>query len=427
MLYFSQAYTYFAHVQHLSPISDTTFKALFDYATIGILVVDDRGIINLANNSALTVFGYSIQELEGQPIGILVPNRFDHVHEKHRTGYMKHPENRSMGAGRDLFGLRKSGEEFPAELSLSSYEKEGKKYVIVFVVDITVRKNFDIELVRQKEETAQYANQLHRLNEQLEQKVIDRTAMLRETLRQLELSKEDLSQALEKEKELGDLKSRFVSMASHEFRTPLSTIMSSAALISKYTTTEQQENRDKHVMRIKDQIKHLNDMLEDLLSLGKLEEGVVRVNNTSFDAVQWLGEIYAELAPLLKPGQTITWKHSGDAVVLGDKKLLRFVLLNLFSNAIKFSDEGSDIKLDSLAADGNWQITVTDAGMGIPEQDIPHLFERFHRANNVSNIQGTGLGLHIVKRYVDLLNGEIAVTSEIQKGTSITITLHAGE
>jgi PAS domain S-box-containing protein len=410
-------------VQHLTPISDITFKALFDHATIGILVVDDRGIINLANNSALAIFGYKIDELEGQPIGILVPRRFDHIHEKHRSSYMKHPENRAMGAGRDLYGVRKSGEEFPAELSLSSYEKEAKKFVIVFVVDITVRKNFDRELLRQKEETAQYATELHKLNEHLEQKVIDRTAMLRETLSQLELSKEELSQALEKEKELGDLKSRFVSMASHEFRTPLSTIMSSASLIGKYTTTEQQENRDKHVQRIKEQIKHLSDMLEDLLSLGKLEEGVVKVHPEVFDIQQWFGEMDTEIRPLLKKGQQIKWNHTGPDRVHSDRKLLRFVLLNLFSNAIKFSDEESEIKIDSILHDSKWYLTVTDAGLGIPAQDIERLFERFHRATNVSNIQGTGLGLHIVKRYVDLLAGDISVKSELQKGTSICMVI----
>jgi signal transduction histidine kinase len=290
-------------------------------------------------------------------------------------------------------------------------------------VDITVRKQFDSDLLRQKEETAQYASQLHKLNEQLEQKVIDRTAMLRETLSQLELSKEELSQALEKEKELGDLKSRFVSMASHEFRTPLSTIMSSASLIGKYTTTEQQENRDKHVSRIKEQIKYLSDMLEDLLSLGKLDEGVVKVTIEALDVFQWFHDIDAELKPLLKAGQRIVWNHTGADMVHSDRKLLRFVLLNLFSNAIKFSDEGKEIKVDSVLHDAKWFLTVTDQGLGIPEQDVEHLFERFHRATNVSNIQGTGLGLHIVKRYVDLLNGDISVKSELNKGTSICMVI----
>jgi signal transduction histidine kinase len=261
------------------------------------------------------------------------------------------------------------------------------------------------------------------LNKNLEQKVEQRTETLKEALLELEKSQNELSEALDKEKELNEIKSRFVSMASHEFKTPLSTILSSASLISRYEDKEGHANRDRHVQRIKNSVKHLNELLEDFLSLGSLEAGRTLIDNEDFNLKEFLQELMEEINVILKPGQTIQLKQNGINEFATDKRLLKNILLNILSNAIKFSHEYSCIKMCVNTNEDGLFISVEDSGIGIPEEDKKYLFSSFFRGTNVSNIQGTGLGLHIVKRYVDLLNGSIQLQSELEKGTIIMIEL----
>ncbi len=210
-------------------------------------------------------------------------------------------------------------------------------------------------------------------------------------------------------------------MASHEFRTPLSTILSSISLLSKYSTTEDQPKRDKHIDRIKSSVKSLTDILNEFLSLGRIEEGKVEVNPDSFDLIQFISNIIYEMNVLLKPGQHIQYTHVGSPITYSDSNLLKHVVINLLSNAIKFSPENSTITIESEIKNDNTQLKFSDKGIGIPTIDQVHLFERFFRATNVANIQGTGLGLHIVGRYIDLLNGTIQYTSELENGSTFTI------
>jgi signal transduction histidine kinase len=222
---------------------------------------------------------------------------------------------------------------------------------------------------------------------------------------------------------LGDLKTRFVSMASHEFRTPLSTILSSASLASKYITEEDQEKRDKHIGRIKSAVSHLTEILNDFLSIEKIEDGNMIANYSIFNLKELLTSIINELTGIVKPDQEIIYIHQGGQTITLDHFLLRNIMINLLSNAIKFSPENSKIKVDSKFKNGQIEIRIKDSGIGISIKDKEHLFERFFRASNVTNIQGTGLGLHIVGRYVELLNGEIKYTSELEKGSTFTIKL----
>ena len=251
------------------------------------------------------------------------------------------------------------------------------------------------------------ATDMRRLNTQLEAKVEERTVILKEALQKLERSQLELSEALDKEKQLSEIKGRFVSMASHEFRTPLSTVLSSASLLSKYTTTEEQDKRTRHVEKIKSSVKHLNDILEDFLSLGKLNEGKVEVQSTEFDLQAFLEDLIDEMKGLLKKNQYFIFHHEGNNMVCSDKKLLKNIVINLTSNAIKFSDEGAPLELRSKITDDAMQVTIKDKGIGIAEDDLDHLYSSFYRGKNAVNIQGTGLGLHIVKRYVELLSGTI--------------------
>ncbi|OYW18829.1 MAG: hypothetical protein B7Z54_05250 [Sphingobacteriales bacterium 12-47-4] len=212
-----------------------------------------------------------------------------------------------------------------------------------------------------------------------------------------------------------------MSMASHEFRTPLSSVLSSASLLAKYTQSEEQEKRNKHINRIKDSVKHLNEILEDFLSLGRLDENKVMVSHSTFDLEELLHETAEELKPVLKKEQKVVIEHSGEKMVHTDKRLVKNILINLSSNAAKFSGEGKPITIQSLVVDHFLTIDVIDKGIGIPEDDQQHLFSSFFRGSNAINIQGTGLGLHIVKRYADLLHGTVHLQSKLDEGTTITI------
>ena len=246
------------------------FKALFEYATEGILLVNQSGKIILANPACEKLFGYENGELQGNPIELLIPQRFAHNHSAHREKFNKNPHPRTMGIGMDLYGKRKNSEEFSVEVSLSPLETSTEKFVIAFIIDITTRKKNEDYIKKQKEE-------LEILTKDLEKRVKDRTMILEEALHQLEKSREELSIALEKEKELNEMKSRFVSMASHEFRTPLATILSSIVLVTKYREQNDKENEMRHIERVKSSVSHMTDILNDMLSISKLEEGKINV------------------------------------------------------------------------------------------------------------------------------------------------------
>ncbi len=276
--------------------------------------------------------------------------------------------------------------------------------------------------MKKQNELEKVTFEIRKLNTELEKKVDERTHILKEALEKLEQSQTELHEALDKEKQLNEIKSRFVSMASHEFRTPLSAVLSSAALLSKYTKEDDQEKRNKHIDRIKDSVKHLNDILEDFLSLGKLDEGRISADPHEFNLHEMMNETLADMKVVLKPGQKFDFKYEGEEKINADKKLLRNILINLISNAAKFSEEDTPIAISAKGDKERSTIAVADKGIGISKKDQEHLFTMFYRGSNVTNIQGTGLGLHIVKRYLDLINGTVNLQSTLGKGTSITIT-----
>jgi PAS domain S-box-containing protein len=252
---------------------------------------------------------------------------------------------------------------------------------------------------------------------------INRIAVFTRNISDLKKVEEDLRAALNKERELGELKSRFVSMASHEFRTPLSTILSSASLSAQYTLTEQQDKREKHYQKIKSSVTSLTGILNDFLSLSRLEEGKVEVHFEDVDFNIFCIEMAEEINPLLKQGQHIFVKHSHESMTLKmDKKLMKMILLNLLTNASKYSGEGAEIHCIVKKDNNALEIDIIDQGIGIPDEDKPHMFDRFFRASNAMNIKGTGLGLNIVKRYVELMGGSIKFKSELGKGSTFTVS-----
>ena len=405
----------------------THMTSLFENATEGILLTDTSGNIILANPSAEFIFRYDKDELIGKSVEQLIPAKFHAHHGQLRKGFYKVPANRTMGSGRDLFAIRKDGSEFPVEVSLSHYTRNNELFVIAFVVDITERKETERNIRQKQQELEKITAEMQFLNTQLEAKVEERTVILKEALEKLEESQDELNEALAKERQLNELKSRFVSMASHEFRTPLTTILSSATLASKYTDTSDQDKRKKHIDKIKDAVRHMNELLEDFLSLGKLEENKVMISVTSFNVNEFIEEVTEEMKAQAKTGQKIRIYSEGDPVFATDKRLLKNTMINLLSNAIKFSEEDTCIEVTVMNKAKKLSISVKDTGIGIPDEDIPHLFDNFYRAKNAGNIQGTGLGLPILKRYLDLMNGTIEVDSRLEKGSTFTITLPLAE
>ena len=397
------------------PIEDK-FSILFKYANESILVINSNGIIVLVNPACEKLFGYSKGELLNQPIEILIPDHLTTKHQQERSNYNVHPRARAMGAGLDLYGKQKDGSTVPLEISLSPFESDGGRFVMAFIIDISTRKKNEVILKHQRDK-------LQQLTGELENRVKERTEILEKALLELETSRRDLSDALEKEKELHELKTRFVSMASHEFRTPLATILSSLSLVQKYGAYGDAENQSRHFNRIKSSVSHLLDILNDMLSLSKLDEGKEILNPENIELPDFIEQVIQELQPVAKRNQIIQHFHNGLTEVIIDAKVIKNILFNLISNAIKFSDEGKEIQVYSSINKREVIIKVKDHGIGIPEKDQYHLFERFYRAENVTHIQGTGLGLNIVAKYVEMLNGHISFESKLNMGTTFVIRL----
>ena len=236
-------------------------------------------------------------------------------------------------------------------------------------------------------------------------------------------AEEESERAFRKEKELNEMKSNFVSMASHEFRTPLSAILSSVSLLEFYKTTETQDKRDKHIHRIKSAVNEMVATLEEFLSLEKIEEGKVHVKKEFFNLKELAKQVRIKFNTDLKDGQVIEHQHDGAEQVCLDEGFLNHILTNLISNAIKYSPQDTCISLHTMVDTTTATLVVKDNGIGISNEDQQRLFQRFFRASNTGNIKGTGLGLHIVKRYVDLMGGSISVKSAVNEGTEFTVIL----
>ncbi|RCH55451.1 PAS domain-containing sensor histidine kinase [Mucilaginibacter hurinus] len=384
-------------------------KAIIDNAIDGIITIDERGIIESINPSATKLFQYTPDEVIGKNISMLMPPPDRDRHDEYIHRYQRTGVPHIIGIGREVTGLRKDGTRFPFRLGVSEVQYSGRKIYTGFIHDLSREKEAEARLV-------EYAGQL-------EQQVEERTQSLKNSVLALERAKEEVSESLEKEKELSQLKSRFVSMASHEFRTPLSSIQLSAVLIEKYAQQFNNPNIEKHIGKIKNSVNHLTTILNDFLSLEKLEAGKVEPQYTTFDIVKFAEEITEEMQMIAKQNQNIIYQHTGiSSVVTLDQSLLKNCVINLIGNAIKYSGENTFIEFSSEITENSLIILIKDNGIGIPEADQTHLFEPFFRAHNTGSIPGTGLGLNIVTRYAGLMNGQIHFESKVNQGTSFTIS-----
>ncbi len=404
--------------------SDNKLKAILQTAVEGMIIMDQRGRIELMNPASLRLFGYNEGELHGKNVKVLMPEPDHSNHDRYLKDYLETGRRKIIGVGREVVGRRKDGSLFPFSLSVSEVELRDRTMYVGMIHDLTAVKEAQSRLVE--------------ANAGLEQKVEERTGELERINTDLMLANERLEEeiakrkeaeenamaALAKEKQLNEMKSRFVSMASHEFRTPLSGILTSVSLLGRYSAPEHAEKREKHIATIKTSVRNLTSILNDFLSLDKLESGKVDVNVQDFPMRPLMEEFRAEMLNFAKPGQSIDFEDDGNVDILrADRHLLKNILINLVSNALKYSSEGQEVKVKLGRKADDLVIAIIDKGMGIPEKDQIHMFERLFRASNVTNIQGTGLGLNIVKKYIDLHNGSIAFESDEGKGTTFTVTI----
>ncbi len=402
--------------------SQNRLNAIIEAAVDGIITIDKKGKVLSMNKAALELFQYHETEIIGKKINMLMPKPHSRDHDQYLHNYHSTSKKKIIGIGRQVEGKRKDGTIFPFRLSVSEVELDNENIYTGIIHDIT-------EQIKAEKE-------LKKLNESLEATVDQKTKELRKTLEKLELlnnslskeilkrkeSESDVRKLLEKEIELGTLKSRFVSMASHEFRTPLTGILSSANLIEKFTKSEENDKRQKLLSIIKTSVRNLTGILNDFLSLDKLQSGSISIHPSLFSISDLVHEIKMELEPIMKSNVAIKLKNEiKDDEIYQDRNILKNVLVNLLSNALKYSDKDIDLKLKS--DNRSIEIEVQDYGIGIPEADKKHMFDRFFRASNATLIKGTGLGLNIVKRYMDLLSGSISFKSTEGVGTCFYVSI----
>ncbi|WP_372756719.1 ATP-binding protein [Mariniflexile sp.] len=400
------------------------FNVLFEAVSEGVIVVDTRQKIILTNASAERMFGYDKSELVDKDLIVLIPQEHHATHGAHVEGFLKQKESRQMGRGRDLYGAHKNGTVFPVEAGLNPLQINGETFVMALVIDISIRKQQEL--------------QLQELNTKLEKKVFERTLELSNTVealkavnldRDAEIKKRIEAQnktkdALKKEKELNELKTKFLSLVSHEFKTPLSGILTSAMLLGKYKLSEQQDKRDKHIKTISDKVHYLNNILNDFLSIEKLETGKINYKFNTFKISKVVNEVVYNANMLLKEGQIINYPESIDDYSLyQDEKIVELALSNLVHNAIKYSSENTIVDIEIEQDDKFTSFVIKDNGIGIPINDQKRIFNRYFRAENALLTQGTGIGLNIVKSHLENLGGSISFKSEENKGSVFTIII----
>lgn len=496
---------------HIFQKNSNIFNLLSEGISEGIIVVNTEQVIVATNSSAMEMFGYEKDELIGKPLDILIPKRYHHNHDTHVEHFIAKSGKRQMGQGRDLFGICKDGNEFPVEAGLNPFELDGVTYVMALIINITERKQKEIELshwarifneslseiyvfdaitfkfinvnkeaqrnlgytmeelvkmtpVNIKPELSQpkfreliqpllkgemeklkfetvhgrkngssYPVEVHlQLSAIGDNKVFvamilditERKNYTEKLEKTVDERTKQLTEALAVEKELNELKTRFLSLVSHEFKTPLSSILTSITLLGKYTQTEQQEKRDKHVNTIKKKVKYLDTILNDFLSVERLDSGKVNYKIETFALSKIVNEVIYDANMLLKAGQKIQYPENFDDIIIQfDEKTLELALSNLVHNAIKYSPEDSVIDVQVAIEENKLFLKIIDKGIGIPEEEQKHIFNRYFRAENALLTQGTGIGLNIAKQHLENLGGGLEFSSELNKGSIFTVSI----
>lgn len=399
------------------------FSVFFNSLEEGICIVDNQGTI-LVNNSVLEeIFGYSNDELLHQSFDILISGNYKANHKEQLHNYFISPSSNRLGEGFAFKGLTKNGDLIDIEIRLNGFNYKGINYAKASLTDISIRRYEE--------------NKIREQNYQLQLEVKRHTAELREKVYQLKKANKKLNEeikkkitaenkavkAFHKELELNHLQTKFLSMVSHEFKTPLSGMLTSITLIDKYTAEQDNPNIRNHIHTIKYLIFQLNAVLNDFLNLEKSESKNVQYELSSFYICEFFDQVIQNTNTLLKPGQQfIIERPEEDIEVFHDQAVMNIILRNLIYNAIKYSQENKEIKV-GIKLNKDVFIRIQDNGIGIPDSDQAHIFNRFFRAKNALHFQGTGIGLNIAKHHIEMLGGKISFKSKENKGTTFILKL----
>lgn len=373
------------------------FKVCFDTMQMGILVYDINKKIVLSNTPLNHIFGY---KEECDILNLSVDDLF--VNTKVFDEFIANSSNSKLKKPIEITGVKSNGYTIPIEVNLSKLQYENQFYFKAFISDITERKKEKIRIFN--------------LNIKLEEEVKSQHHELENAIDQLKTS-------LNKEKELNHLKTKFITLASHEFKTPLSAILSSTELIVKYSDLNSINKRNEHLGKVKKMIYHLNDMLDDFLTLENIELGNFRPKFSTFNFSDFINEIIENNNPFLKENQTLHLENEITGNIYQDQNILKIIITNLLHNAIKYSKENELIQIEIKTNNSSIFLKVIDNGIGIPKNEQELIFKRFFRAKNAVFLPGTGIGLNIVKGYVDKLKGSIEFESIENKGTLFIVEL----
>jgi PAS domain S-box-containing protein len=372
--------------------SDNILKSIWENVETIAFIVNKACIIQLINPFAEKVLGYKSEDVIGK---LQADEFFDKdellkISRSHIKNFEeKYKNNQCLSALVSEFG---EGQE----IELTMIRSDGSKFPVVLNIIKTVNKNECYALA----------------------------ANFNATKKITELNSIDnyLLKLLDKEKKINEIRMQYLNIASHEFRTPLSIILSSAFIISKFEKTDEQTQREEQVKHIVSAVNFLRDIINDFLVLNKIEEGQLKIKRANFNSKEHIIETIQELTVILKKGQKITYKHKGKTNLFTDAGAFKHLLINILSNAIKFSPENSEIIVSSKFLNGEYKLAIKDHGFGISDEDQKKLFNPFFRGSNAKQVQGTGLGLHIVQYYLDKMNGKIKVKSKLDSGTTIEIS-----
>lgn len=403
--------------------NEAFYKICFDSLIEGLCIANDAGDIVMNNSACEEIFGYESGELIGQSIDILIPEPHRDVHHYHFESYFQHPRKFKKGKGREFLGRHKSGQILDLEIGLNFFEYEGKQYAKALISEIGTRKKKVSEI---KESNRRLESEVDRRTELLTRAVSElerANFLLKEEVNERIRAEENAKRAFEKEKELSQMQAKFLSMVSHEFKTPLSGILTSASLVEKYNEKAPNPKISNHVATIKNLVLQLNDILDDFLFLENSESGKYQLSSSRFMICDLIRKIVSDAAALMKPGQKFEIVPCEKPVpVIQDRKVVDIILRNVIYNAIKYSPADSKIRI-KININDSVHIEVRDEGIGIPEDAREHIFDRFYRAKNVLHIQGTGIGLNIVRRHLRSMKGSIKVRSKENQGTTVFLKL----
>jgi PAS domain S-box-containing protein len=374
------------------------FRELLEAAPDAIMQVDAEGRIILLNRVAEDMFGYSRDELLGQPVEALIPKELHVRHAAHRAHYREQPMTRTMGSGLALEAIRKDRSRFPVEISLSPSESAEGFRVTAIIRDITERKVAEDRLRRVQE---------------------DYTQQLAEANAELEMTNRELERA-------NRLKSEFLASMSHELRTPLHTIIGFSELLGEELEGPLNEKQHRFVQHIHKDSLHLLELINDVLDISKIEADRLELRPEAFDFTALIAESLASVRSLAEAKSHILESASDvPTAVEADRLRIKQILVNLLSNAIKFTPEGGRIRVEARVRDSFVVVSVTDTGIGIPVEEHDSIFDKFHQVGETTKgvREGTGLGLAITKRLVEQHGGRISVESEPRRGSTFVFTL----